>query len=410
MTIAKISQYFAGTRQMSGGVKGVRFATEQINKNLKAINNHRKYGIPYPVISKRTITFDESEKNLKKYSKPQSLHSYDKSGYNIFNISNRLNISIGGGDSKQYLDRLVTSDSNILDFGNTHKTLVLNETGKILGLGVVNRWNNHYSVIMDTSKDETLLAHFTENKSNFNVSVSKNNVDELFLIKGSESLQVIEKIFNYLQNNDKNFETIKNLGFQRNINFQDQLVPNNSFSIINTPQGYILSLNSYVVKRVFSNLGLKLSDDTAYETNRIETGHVDYCKDICGIYNPVEANLHSYFSKNYKYSKRTNLGTDFYGKESVFTSTGYFKRFSRTRVMMYSCDKGLIPPEKSKIYRNGRFLGRVTSSTSSPYLKCILAMGYIDMEKTFNTRSFSLAREMLKKVQINGNDYFIRFL
>ncbi len=410
MTTAKISQYFAGTRQMSGGVKGVRFATEQINKNLKAINDNRKYGIPYPVISKRTITFDESEKNNNKYPKPQSLHSYDNNGYNIFNISNRLNISIGGKESKQYLDRVMTCDSNIIDFGNTHKSLVLNESGKILGLGLVNRWNNYYSVIMDTSKDETLLEHFTENKRNFNVSISKNNVDDLFLIKGSESLQVIEKIFNYLQYKDTNFETIKNLDFQRNISFQDQLVPHNSFSIVNTPQGYILSINSYVVNRLFRNLELTVSDNSAYETNRIEAGQVDYCKDICDKYNPVEANLHSYFSKNYKYSKRTNLGADFYGKESIFTNTGYFKRFSRTRVMMYSCDKGLIPPENSKIYRNGRFVGRVTSSTSSPYLKCILAMGYIDLEKTFNTRSFSLAREMLKKVQINGNDYFIRFL
>ena len=78
--------------------------------------------------------------------------------------------------------------------------------------------------------------------------------------------------------------------------------------------------------------------------------------------------------------------------------------------MMYSCDKGLIPPENSNIYVDGVKVGHVTSSTSSSYLKCIVAMGYINLEKTFDTRSFSLAREIIKKVTINGNNYFISFL
>ena len=78
--------------------------------------------------------------------------------------------------------------------------------------------------------------------------------------------------------------------------------------------------------------------------------------------------------------------------------------------MLYSCDKGLIPPEDSIIYENGVKVGIVTSSTSSAYLKCIVAMGYVNIEKTFKTRSFSLAREIVKKVDINGNSYFIKFL
>ena len=127
-------------------------------------------------------------------------------------------------------------------------------------------------------------------------------------------------------------------------------------------------------------------------------------------YNPVEANLHSHFGKNYKYSKRGSLGIDFIGKEALFTKTGIFKRFKKTRVMMYSCDKGLIPPKSSTIYFNNNKVGVVTSSTASDHLKCIVSMGYIDLEKTFGTRSFSLAREIIKKVEINGNEYFIKFL
>ena len=158
------------------------------------------------------------------------------------------------------------------------------------------------------------------------------------------------------------------------------------------------------------NLEIELSSDEVYETNRIESGQPDFQKDLSNGFNPVEANLHSYFAKNYKYSKRGSYGCEFYGKRHIFSDTGRFKRFSRTRVMMYSCDKGLIPPENSSIYLDDVKVGHVTSSTSSSYLKCIVAMGYINLEKTFDTRSFSLAREIIKKVTINGNSYFISFL
>ena len=44
---------------------------------------------------------------------------------------------------------------------------------------------------------------------------------------------------------------------------------------------------------------------------RIEAGLPCFSKDLQGNYNPIEANLHSHFSKNYKYSKRGCLGSHF---------------------------------------------------------------------------------------------------
>ena len=47
-----------------------------------------------------------------------------------------------------------------------------------------------------------------------------------------------------------------------------------------------------------------LNNQDLYETHRIQSGIPDYVKDIGEHYNPLEANLHSHFGKNYEYSKR----------------------------------------------------------------------------------------------------------
>ncbi len=399
-------------RNMSGGVKGIRYKVEQLNKYMPTESS--RYGIPYPVIRSRSISVDNSKKNNKSInskSMDTSINSYLEGQYNIFNISNRTHIMVSGKDCKDYVSLLTTCDNKIMDFGTTRKSLALKADGTMLGVGLVNRWNNYYSVIMDGGTDNTLQDHFFDNKVGFDISLSRNIVDDLYLFKGPGSLKVINSIMNYLKNNsNKGCKVIDSLNYQSNINFANSLTPNNSFSVINTPQGYIMKINKHVVDRVFNNLNLFVSSETDYETNRIEAGQPCFTKDLKGNYNPVEANLHSHFAKNYKYSKRGSLGSSFYGKNPLFSEHGTFKRFPRTRVMLYSCDKGLIPPEDSVIYSNGVKVGNVTSSSSSTYLRCIVAMGYVHLEKTFKTRSFSLAREMVKKVEINGNSYFIKFL
>jgi glycine cleavage system aminomethyltransferase T len=401
-------------RNMSGGVKGIRYTVEQLNKYVS--NDSSKYGIPYPVVNNKSILFSNKKRvhsgngsNAK--FEDISSNSYTPGKYNIFNISNMKNILVSGPDCKNYLNRLVTCDNRIMNYGTTSKSLALNANGTILGVGMVNRWNKYYSLIMDAGKSNNLMDHFFDNKSGFNVSVSKNMVDHLYLIKGPESVVVIEKIMNYLKNNTtRGCKAISSMKYQTNVNFPNQFIPNNSFSVINTPHGYIMSLNKQVVTRVFDNLNLNESSESVYETNRIESGQPCFTRDLSGGYNPIEANLHSHFSKNYEYSKRGPMGPSFYGKIAMFNEHGIFKRYPRTRVMLYSCEKGLIPPENSSIYVDTVKVGSVTSSTSSSYLKCIVAMGYVNLEKTFNTRSFSIAREIVKKVEINGNSYFIKFL
>ena len=397
-------------RNMSWGVKGIRYSVEQLNKTI-ANEGLNKYGVQYPVVNKRIATFSgKSSRNKNERTRDTSTNSYKSDNYNIFNISNRKNIIVSGSDAKEYLDRLVTCDNKTMEDGTTRKSLVLNPDGTVMSVGIVNKWLQYYSLIMDSGNNNTLLDHFFDNKSGFDVNVSKNTINNLYLVKGGKSVEVIESIMNYLQHNKTvGCKAIKHLGYQNNVNLVNQFIPNNSFSVINTPQGYIVSMNKMVVDKVFTNLKLTISNNETYETNRIETGQPSFIDDIKN-YNPVEANLHSHFGKNYKYSKRGSLGIDFIGKEALFTEKGIFKRFKKTRVMLYSCGKGLIPPKDSSIYLNNKKVGFVTSSTSSDHLKCIVSMGYIDLEKTFGTRSFSLAREIIKKVEINGNEYFIKFL
>lgn len=393
-------------RRMSGGVKGIRYNMEEINKYINPTKKvSRKYGIPYKVVNNSAISFSTNSANvLKEIGQYKNNKNYD-----VFHLSKRHNIIVSGEEAKYYLDSILTCDNRIMEKGQTRKSLVLNHDGTIKGVGVINKWNRFYSLIMDG--DEDLFEYFNHKKINYDIILSTNNVDNLYLVSGNESTRIVETIMNELAlNKDTGCKVIQSLQYQENVNFPNVLHPNNSFSVINTPLGYLVSINKVITNNLFSKLGIELSSEKKYETKRIESGQVCYKSESLDRYNPVEANLHSHFSKNYKYSKRTNIGTDFDGKEAMFTPRGFFKRFDKTRVMMYSCKKGLIPPKNAGIYIDGKKVGVVTSSTSSDYLKCIVAMGFISLQTTFGTRSFSLAREMVQKVEINGNDYFIRFL
>ena len=394
---------------MSGGVKGIRYKVEQLNKDLPRCGIDRsKYGIPYRVVNQRSI-FSETPSLTNK--KPTSTFKNNRNNFNIFDMSFKDNIIVSGNDSKQFLDNIVTADNKIMEVGQTRKSLILNQSGKIIGLGIINKFQHYYSLIMESKNKNTLIDHLYDNMADLNVTISNNTIEDTFFINGSKSFHIIKKIQEYLQPSSvTGGSTIKDLALQRNAQFTNQFIPNNTFTIINTPMGYYVSINKVIINNLFKNLDLEISDHDIYNTSRIECGVPDYVKDIGELYNPVEANLHSHFSKNYEYSKRRSIGTDFIGKNALFNNQGIFRRFNKTRVMMYSCGKGLIPPEGSSIYLNSKKVGSVTSSTSSRYLKCIVAMGYIDLQKTFDTNSFSLAREMVKKVEINGNKYIIRFL
>ena len=397
-------------RNMSWGVKGIRYSVDHLNKTFTNNGIKSKYGIQYPVVNNKITKISRKSTSINSGPVNTSINSYKPDQYNIYDISKRVSINVSGPDAKRYLDHIVTCDNRTMEQGTSQKSLVLNPDGTIMGLGIVNKWKAFYSLIMDSENGDSLMEHLVKNNTVFDVIISKNVINNMYLVQGEKSVEVIESIMNYLNNNKmEGCKAIKHMNYQTNINFSNQFVPNNSFSVINTPQGFIISLNKVIVEKLFNKLDLNIGNNESYETNRIETGQPSFIDDIKN-YNPVEANLHSYFAKNYKYSKRGSLGTDFIGKEALFTDRGIFKRFKKTRVMMYSCGKGLIPPKDSSIYLNNKKVGFVTSSTSSEYLKCIVAMGYIDLEKSFKTKSFSLAREIVKKVEINGNEYFIKFL
>jgi aminomethyltransferase len=400
-------------RNMSGGVKGIRYKVEQLNKDLpRDGSSNTKYGIPYRVVSTRSI-YSNTSKQFSNTNNSPNLNKFDLKRVNMFDMPFKQNIIVSGKDSKAFLDTVVTNDIRITEVGQTRKSLVLNNSGKILGMGIINRYEHYYSLLMETDKikKNNLIDHLFDNKGNFDVSISRNTLDSIFLVSGEGSREVVENIQNYLiPTKVYGCNVIKDLSFQRNLMFTNQLIPNNTFTVINTPLGYYVSINKQVKNNLFNNLDIELSDHDLYETHRIQSGIPDYEKDLGELYNPLEANLHSHFGKNYEYSKRRPIGTDFIGKDALFTKTGVFRKFNKTRVMMYSCGKGLIPPEGSNIYVNSKKIGTVTSSTSSSYLKCIIAMGFIDLKKTFNTNSFSLAREMVQKVEINGNEYVIRFI
>ena len=126
---------------------------------------------------------------------------------------------------------------------------------------------------MDGGEGDSLSEHFFNNKC-IRYITFKNLVDNLYLFKGPGSLAAIEKIMHYLNNNkNKNCPVLNcSLNYQTNINFANQLIPNNSFSVINTPQGYIMSINKQVVDRLFSSLNLDVSSNKDYETKKIESG------------------------------------------------------------------------------------------------------------------------------------------
>ena len=72
-------------RKMSGGVKGIRYKPSELNKAVKP--SKRRYGIPYPVINRRSISIDYHKESNKDKAKnvDNSMNSYTKE-ITIFSI------------------------------------------------------------------------------------------------------------------------------------------------------------------------------------------------------------------------------------------------------------------------------------------------------------------------------------
>ena len=74
----------------------------------------------------------------------------------------------------------------------------MERNGHLIGLGIVNRFENFYSLIMDGGDNENLVEHFNENKVRFDISFSTNIVENTYLLKGPGSAKILNSIKNIL--------------------------------------------------------------------------------------------------------------------------------------------------------------------------------------------------------------------
>ena len=97
-------------RKMSGGVKGIRYKPSELNKAVEP--SKRGYGIPNPVINRRSISIDyHKQDSIKDKSKiiDKSINSYIQGNYHFQHIKPCHEVS--GKDCKEYVSFLMTCDN-----------------------------------------------------------------------------------------------------------------------------------------------------------------------------------------------------------------------------------------------------------------------------------------------------------
>ena len=146
-TVKRAFSRNVSTRSMSWGVKKMNYSVEMLNKDIPREITANKYGIPYRVVNERAVYSTSSNSAVPKK---------DTKNTHVFELSFKKNIIVSGKDSKHFIDKMVTCDNKIMEVGHTCKSLMLNESGGIIGLGVVNKFQHYYSLVMES--DDSFIS------------------------------------------------------------------------------------------------------------------------------------------------------------------------------------------------------------------------------------------------------------
>ena len=354
------------------------------NLNLNNNQNKRKTSEP---------------KNIKGGVLTETLNTRDKNKCSLFDVSHMGQYRIYGRDKKDFLDNLLASDILNLSKNKSILSVFTNDNGGIMDDVIVSNQGDYINLVCNASNKMKIQYHL-ENCKEGDVYINYNNEQQLYALQGPQSLNVLNSILKDYQVNDNILNGINSGKFMTHI----PISINNYLCHIYI-QGYTgekgveISIPDTMAEIFFSNLleqdGVHLAGLGSRDILRLEAGYCLYGLDIDESINILESQMSWILGKN------VNKGNiqckrqrhNFPGSNIILHEDGEinYSNFKKVRTGLISETKGIIPKQNNVIYSNvnlkgesNKEIGYITSGGYSPHINKNIAMGYIDLTKTYN--------------------------
>jgi folate-binding protein YgfZ len=302
------------------------------------------------------------------YGKPEVEYQSARSGAVLFDISHQGTIQVSGPDAASFLHNLCTNDILHLPAGAGREAFFTTGQGKIVGHAIIEHVSpgaaqEAYWLVVSPGMADQLLAHLDHYLVTEQVELSNRTTEMCRLhVAGPQARTMVEAAFR------RPLGELASLG-QVRLMLGDSEICIRSHEPLALP-GYDLVCRrecAGILWTALTQAGARPSGMQVYHTLRIEAGTPWYGIDIDDTNLPQEVG-------------RTDQAVSFtkgcyIGQETIARIRTY-GHVNRSLVGLKA--EGNSPlPSKSKVLREGKEIGHVTSSAWSPSVGAVIGLAYV---------------------------------
>jgi len=317
-------------------------------------------------------------------------HLAVRNNVGLFDISHMGRVIVTGKDSENFLNYIITNDVSKIPPNKALYSVMCNENGGIIDDFVVYRMEEHkFLIVFNASNREKDYNWLLKHSKGFSVNINEVS-DEvaMFAVQGPKAEKTLQEI------STEDLSKIQRFAcYTTRLTDVDVLVSRTGYTgedgfevfiwnaPLTNPEKAVKVWNA--ILKVGKPYGIEPCGLGARDTLRLEAGLCLYGNDIDETTTPLEARL-SFVVKFYK--------EKFIGKEKLLNQKN--EGVKRKRVGVKMMDPG-IPRPGFEIYSdNNELIGKLTSGTFSPLLKCGIGMGYV---KTSEAKTGNIVKIKIRK-------------
>jgi aminomethyltransferase len=123
-------------------------------------------------------------------------HKAVRNSAGLFDISHMARLSIGGPDALAFLDKIFTNSVATMKFDQVRYGLICNEAGGILDDVLIYRWPYGFSMVVNASNREKILAWMEVHRAGLNVDIDDRTEHTVMVaVQGPKSVDLVQGMF-----------------------------------------------------------------------------------------------------------------------------------------------------------------------------------------------------------------------
>ncbi len=300
------------------------------------------------------------------YEGVRAEHLAVRNAAGLFDVSHMGEIEIRGKDAASFCQWITTNDVYGVDRFQAQYTIFCNHAGGVVDDVILYKFSDeNYLFCVNASNTAKDFKWIVEAKSTYEVEITDRSPEfSQIALQGPFSERILS------ESTGVDIGTLKRFHFRESQwNGLELLIARTGYT---GEDGFEIFMPWEKAPELWNSLmetgdqsGIKPCGLGARDTLRIEMGYSLYGHEIDEDINPLEAGLGRYVKME---------SGDFIGKEALRKA---LEKGLRHKIVGFQMiDRG-IPRQGYGIFKNGVFLGNVTSGTLSPSLEKSIGMGYL---------------------------------